>query len=116
VSAVQAVLKRFNKREDLRDIFEDKWTVSEKIQSIMEALAARPKLSFAELFATSANRAEVVVTFLALLELIRLKQVVAIQPEAFGEIEIGRAPASLPEPATVVREASAASDQSSLAS
>jgi hypothetical protein len=30
-----------------------------------------------------------VVTFLALLELIRLKQIVAIQAEPFGEIEIG---------------------------
>jgi segregation and condensation protein A len=32
----------------------------------------------------------VVVTFLALLELIRLKQVRASQPEAFGEIEISK--------------------------
>src|SRR5438270_8278762 len=31
VNAVNSVLKRFNQREDLRDIFEDKWTVSEKI-------------------------------------------------------------------------------------
>src|SRR5204863_4313485 len=28
VNAVNSVLKRFNHREDLRDIFEDKWTVS----------------------------------------------------------------------------------------
>jgi chromatin segregation and condensation protein Rec8/ScpA/Scc1 (kleisin family) len=33
----------------------------------------------------------VVVTFLALLELIRLKQLVAAQSEEFGEIEIRRA-------------------------
>src|ERR1041385_3621861 len=30
INAVNSVLKRFNKKEDLRDIFEDKWTVSEK--------------------------------------------------------------------------------------
>ena len=36
------------------------------------------------------SRTEVVVTFLALLELIRLKQLVCIQPETFGEIEINR--------------------------
>jgi segregation and condensation protein A len=34
------------------------------------------------------SRTEVVVTFLALLELIRLKQLVCVQPETFGEIEI----------------------------
>ena len=36
-------------------------------------------------------------TFLALLELIRLKQLTAVQPEAFGEIELCRAePTSTP--------------------
>jgi chromatin segregation and condensation protein Rec8/ScpA/Scc1 (kleisin family) len=35
-----------------------------------------------------ASRIEIVVTFLALLELIRLKQVRAIQPGQFSEIEI----------------------------
>mgnify|MGYP001310840648 CR=1 FL=1 len=43
-----------------------------------------------DLFADAVSRSEVVVTFLALLELIRLKQIVAVQPEPFGEIEIRR--------------------------
>jgi segregation and condensation protein A len=38
-----------------------------------------------------ASRVEIVVTFLALLELIRLKQVRTIQPGQFGEIEIAAA-------------------------
>src|SRR5947209_7386670 len=38
------------------------------------------------------SRSEVVVTFLALLELIRLKQLVAVQREPFGEIVICRSP------------------------
>jgi chromatin segregation and condensation protein Rec8/ScpA/Scc1 (kleisin family) len=36
---------------------------------------------FAELFESAASRAEVICTFLALLELIRLKQLVCVQPE-----------------------------------
>jgi segregation and condensation protein A len=40
----------------------------------------------------------VVVTFLALLELIRLKQIVAVQSEQFGEIELEKAP-PIPVPA-----------------
>ena len=36
-------------------------------------------------------------TFLALLELIRLKQLMVIQPEPFEEIEICRAVPTLPE-------------------
>lgn len=89
VNAVNTVLKRFNQREDLRDIFEDKWTVSEKIEHLMRALRERPSMRFSQLFEGVTSRSEVVVTFLALLELIRLKQIVAIQAEPFGEIEIG---------------------------
>ncbi len=101
VNAVNTVLKRFGQREDLRDIFEDKWTVSEKIEHLMRVLAERGSVRFSELFEGVTSRSEVVVTFLALLELIRLRQVTAVQREAFGEIEIGRVTPA-PEPATPV--------------
>jgi segregation and condensation protein A len=96
VNAVNAILKRINKREDLRDIFEDKWTVSEKIEQLMKLSRERGALKFSALFEGVTSRTEVVVTFLALLELIRLKQLMAIQREAFGEIEIGPGPATAP--------------------
>src|SRR4051812_6961357 len=88
LNAVNAVLQRFGKREDRRDIFEDKWTVSEKIEQLMQSIAQRSTLKFSELFAGVTSRSEVVVTFLALLELIRLKQLTAVQSETFGDIEI----------------------------
>ena len=50
-------------------------------------------LRFSELFATMASRVEIVVTFLALLELIRLHQVSAKQTDPFDEIEIAAATA-----------------------
>ena len=90
VNAVSSVLQRFNKRPEQRDIFEDKWSVSEKIELLMRTLSERPRLRFSELFADVTSRSEVVVTFLALLELIRLKQLVAVQSEAFGEIDVCR--------------------------
>ncbi len=98
VSAVNSVLKRFNRPEDLRDIFEDKWSVSEKIEHLMRALSERLRMKFSELFKGVTSRSEVVVTFLALLELIRLKQLTVVQLEAFGEIEVCRVvqTASLP--------------------
>lgn len=92
VNAVTAILKRFGSREDQREIFEDKWSVSEKIERVMQVLKERSALRFSELFEGVTSRSEVVVTFLALLELIRLKQITALQSEAFGEIEISRAP------------------------
>jgi len=99
VNAVNGVLKRFTQREDLRDIFEDKWTVSEKIEYLMRMLSERPSVRFSELFEGVTSRSEVVVTFLALLELIRLKQLSAVQREPFGEIEICRAAGAPSAPA-----------------
>jgi chromatin segregation and condensation protein Rec8/ScpA/Scc1 (kleisin family) len=46
---------------------------------------------FTELFEGVTSRSEIVVTFLALLELIRLKQLVCAQPAEFAEIEIRQA-------------------------
>ncbi len=96
LNAVNGVLQRFKKREgDGRDIFEDKWTVSEKIEFILKIISERGSVHFAELFESAASRSEVICTFLALLELIRLKQLVCAQPEPFAEIEIRRAQNSL---------------------
>jgi len=103
LNAVNGVLQRFQKRDSTREIFEDKWTVSEKIESILRVLAARESLRFSELFEDATSRSEVVCTFLALLELIRLKQLVCAQGSEFSEIEISRAPAfngAVPRPST----------------
>ena len=90
VNAVSTILKRFSEKEDLREIFEDKWSVSEKIDLLRRQITSRPKLKFSELFQDATSRTEVVVTFLAMLELIRMKVLVALQSEEFGDIEIGR--------------------------
>ncbi len=105
LNAVNAILQRVASREQARDIFEDRWTVSEKITVLLRLVAERQALRFSALFEGVTSRSEVVVTFLALLELIRLKQITATQPEPFGEIEIAQttptATAAAPsEPAT----------------
>jgi segregation and condensation protein A len=88
LNAVNSVLKRFGQREGRSAIFEDKWTVSEKIEFVLKVIAERGAVRFAELFESAASRSEVVCTFLALLELIRLRQLACAQSEEFGEIEI----------------------------
>ncbi len=93
IHAIQSVLQRIGRREDLREIFEDKWTVSEKIEYLLKLTAEQTVVKFSDLFAKATSRSEVVCTFLALLELIRLKQLICTQPEDFGEIEITRTPA-----------------------
>jgi segregation and condensation protein A len=98
LNAVNAVLKRIAVKEaGTREIYEDKWSVSEKIEHVLKIITERSQVRFSELFEQAASRWEVICTFLALLELIRLKQLACAQPEPFAEIEISRA--LPPEPA-----------------
>ncbi len=101
LNAVNAVLKRLEKRDHTRDIFEDKWTVSEKIEYVVRLLSSRESVRFSELFEDAMSRSEVVCTFLALLELIRLKQLICAQSEDFGEIEIQKRPVTVAASAPV---------------
>jgi segregation and condensation protein A len=96
IGAVSQVLKRFGERTETREIHADPYTVSEKIESLRSALSVRPTLLFSDLFRSAQTRTEVVVTFLALLELIRLKQIMITQAEEFGEIDIARIPDPAP--------------------
>ena len=111
LNAVNAVLKRFEKRDNSREIFEDKWTVSEKIEFIVRIMETRGSLRFSELFEDATSRSEVVCTFLALLELIRLKQLVCAQSADFGEIEIKKREAAIAVgPATTTEATPASTD------
>ncbi len=93
ISAFQKVLRRLDdKQEDLREIFEENYTVGDKIEVILSATAAAESLKFDALFRSAASRTEIVVTFLALLELIRLKHVRVVQADGFGEILLERRP------------------------
>jgi segregation and condensation protein A len=92
IGAFQEVLKRANAREEFREIVEERFTVSDKIEEILYSLRGRSELVFQELFRETASRAEVVVTFLALLELIRLKRLRVRQGEAFGTINVVKVP------------------------
>ncbi|MEY2538744.1 MAG: segregation and condensation protein [Verrucomicrobiota bacterium] len=88
INAFQNVIKRVEAREDLREMFDEQFTVSDKIEVILRRVAGGVRLRFSDLFASIVSRVEMVVTFLALLELIRLRQIRASQSDPLGEIEI----------------------------
>jgi segregation and condensation protein A len=93
INAFQNVIKRVEARQDLQEIPGERFSVSEKIDTILQRVEAGGRIPFSDLFGAIASRLEVVVTFIALLELIRLKQVRAIQKNIFDEIEIASATA-----------------------
>ncbi len=93
ISAFQNVIKRVEARQDVQEIFGERFSVSEKIDLILQRVGSGAALRFSDLFGPIVSRVEVVVTFLALLELIRLRQVRAVQKSLFEEIEIAPATA-----------------------
>ncbi|HWY40804.1 MAG TPA: segregation/condensation protein A [Chthoniobacterales bacterium] len=88
IHAFQEVIKRAEAREDFGEIFAERFSVSDKIEKILERIGNGASVRFSELFGQIASRVEIVVTFLALLELIRLNQVRALQRNMFDDIEI----------------------------
>lgn len=88
LAVFQKVLARAGKEEDLRDIFEDRYTVSDKIQFILGEMTHHSRVAFETLFKDGASRTEIVVTFLAVLELIRLKKIGVAQEGPFAAIEL----------------------------
>jgi segregation and condensation protein A len=77
-------------KEVFYEVIKDEFTVEEKIHQILHLLLVRPSLRISELFVQAKNKIEIIVNFLAILELIRMKEVVAFQKEQFQEIEISR--------------------------
>ena len=72
MDAFEAVLKRAKQVEDHQIDFE-RISISERIGQIAELLQAQGELRFEELFEDHATRAEMIVTFLALLEMTKLR-------------------------------------------
>lgn len=66
------------------------------MEQIVDRLAREPRLPFTALFTPPHHRVRLVGLFLAVLELIRRGQLLAEQPEPFGEIWLAPPPSSVP--------------------
>ena len=87
LTAFQEVLARLNEvpQEELKGM---RWSVPDKMDYILERSRADGQLSFSTLFTARSPRGEVIVTFLALLELLRQHRVIVYQNDAFHEITV----------------------------
>jgi segregation and condensation protein A len=98
VDALQTILDR-NPGKKLLEIIPDNLTVRDRMTVILEALEGQESIGFEALFETSCHRLIIIVTFLALLELIRLRTVRVYQAENFGPILLSRTFSLVPDPA-----------------
>jgi segregation and condensation protein A len=79
-------------------------SVAQCAQRILARFVLDDTVAFAALFEPGAERHEIIVTFLALLELVRLRVLRAGQTERFGEITLDLATASLDEAVEQARQ------------
>lgn len=82
----QIVLPEKLPEEAVRDII----TLEDKINELQRTLEKRVKVSFSQIRASAGNRIEIIVSFLALLELVKQRIVSAEQNKLFEEIKISK--------------------------
>jgi len=90
IRAFQKVLKRFENTTDIREIVSDRYSVADKIEHLLEAIPMGGRVRFDSLFSTAASRVEVIVTFLAMLELMKLNHLMVEQEQMLGDIVVIR--------------------------
>ena len=87
--ALRDVLSRTEKAAPL-EITPEEINVGQRIVMLIDRLAAESPIEFGQLFGHATRRVEVIVTFLALLEILRRRLASARQSEAMGPIMIYR--------------------------
>lgn len=93
LDAFANIMVRVNKQESnepVKEVAKEKFTVVQKIATIKDSLLIRRKIHFSELFSQSISREEVITTFMALLELLKLQEIHVSQDYNFGDIEISK--------------------------
>ncbi|MZP28178.1 segregation/condensation protein A [Heliobacterium undosum] len=89
LAALRKVLSRQDKEDPVADIPREEVSVQARMQELLASMAQLPPqapIAFSTLFAGRWRPAEIIVTFLAMLELVRLKKVRVLQREALDEI------------------------------
>jgi len=72
------------------EVIKDEFSIEQKIHDILHLLLKVSSVYLSELFKQAKNKIEIIVIFLAILELTRLKEIIIFQKGAFAEIAISR--------------------------
>ncbi len=89
ISAFSRALKDIPK-EVFYEVIKDQFTVEQKVHEILHRLLVEPEVKLSALFSMVKSKMEIVVVFLAVLELAKMKEIIARQDAAFEEIIISR--------------------------
>ncbi|MBN1571001.1 MAG: segregation/condensation protein A [Acidobacteria bacterium] len=87
LKAFREVVLRFESMR-VMEVEQENITIEQKIEDIRRLFLVHDKLVFSSFFAEARSKRHLIVTFLALLELVRLREIWLYQKKAFDEIHI----------------------------
>lgn len=88
VKALQKALKRANRRDVIATVSRDEISVKDRIKDIVEVLRQFETVRFSKLIRDNMAKHEIVVTFLSILELMKMKHIRCYQHGLFDDIVI----------------------------
>lgn len=77
-------------RSNFNSVIREVYTIENKMQYINDLLIISDKIKFSEIFRNESTKSEIVTTFLAVLELIKIKKIRVFQKTIFDEIVISK--------------------------
>lgn len=89
INALSDALKKLPE-EIIHEIIREEFTVEQKIHDVLHIMLEEQTIKISALFSRARSKVEAIVTFLAVLELIRLKEIQIVQKRNFGDIEVMR--------------------------
>ena len=113
LSAFKRVLERAQNADEYRHtVLLDTVKIDDRIEHVLGAVADNAEVPFEELFADDLRKIVIVVTFMAILELVKMQEIVFRQEERFGPIFVARKKAKPGTEATPVPAPESASPAS----
>jgi segregation and condensation protein A len=93
LKAFSEVVKRFESQPQM-ELDQEEVTIEQKVVEVRRLLLVHDTILFSSFFGQNMSKRHLVVTFLALLELVRLREVWLYQKKAFDEIYITKGKSS----------------------
>jgi len=88
VDALRKVIERKDLAGDFMEVTVEKISVKDKMVAILEKLKENQQITFQSLFDEITTKHEIIVAFLSILELMRLRAVKVFQVHPYGEIRV----------------------------
>jgi len=77
-------------REVFYEVIKDQYTVEQKVHDILHLLLVQTEIKLSELFVKAKSKLEIIAIFLAILELAKMREIIARQSGEFEDIIISR--------------------------